>query len=319
MTVTDRLSDTREISRAAYAQGHVQGPFDLADERAYRLWRAEKLDRHPRRAEDLVVEVGDVGCLTDAEADALFDRCRRANMAIYRCRSACADQIAVRVRLNALADRFGLRLREDHRSAEEDGLVALEVASQGGRAGFIPYTTRALNWHTDGYYNPPAAAIRAMVLHCVRPAAEGGINGLLDPEIAYIRLRDRDPRLVAALMAPDAMTIPAFREADGRLRAASVGPVFSVDPASGALAMRYTARTRSIAWRDNPATAAARAALTAILASEEPFLIRHRFGPGEGLLCNNVLHDRSAFRDRETPGEGRLYFRARYVTRIAGT
>jgi hypothetical protein len=32
-----------------------------------------------------------------------------------------------------------------------------------------------------------------MILHCMRAAAEGGVNRLLDHEIAYIALRDHDP------------------------------------------------------------------------------------------------------------------------------
>jgi hypothetical protein len=36
-----------------------------------------------------------------------------------------------------------------------------------------------------------------------------------------------------------------------------------------------------------------------------------------GLVCNNVLHERSAFED--APGRPRLLYRARYVERIAGT
>jgi hypothetical protein len=56
-------------------------------------------------------------------------------------------------------------------------------------------------------------------------------------------------------MAPDAMTIPARTDEDGVARPAQSGPVFSVD-VQGALHMRYTARTRSIAWKDDDATRA---------------------------------------------------------------
>jgi hypothetical protein len=37
--------------------------------------------------------------------------------------------------------------------------------------------------------------------------------------------------------------------------------------------------------------------------------------PGMGLLCNNVLHDRSAFTDDAL--NPRLLYRARYLDRIA--
>ncbi|PLX38676.1 MAG: taurine catabolism dioxygenase TauD [Hyphomicrobiales bacterium] len=294
-------------------------PFDLNADDAYRRWRDEKLENHPRSAEDLLVEVGNIADLTPAEHEALLDRCRRANMALYRCGTPCDDPVAVRDRLRALARQFGMDDLENHRSAAEDGLVALEVVDQGGRHGFIPYTNRAINWHTDGYYNPPEAPIRAMVLHCVRPAASGGINGVLDTEIAYIRLRDKDPELVAALMHPEAMTIPAHVEDNGRERATAAGPVFAFDPVTGTLLTRYTARKRNVVWRDDAATAAAVAALHELFDGDEPFLFHHRLAAGEGLLCNNVLHDRSGFEDDSDPKKTRLYFRARYINRIAGS
>jgi hypothetical protein len=100
----------------------------------------------------------------------------------------------------------------------------------------------------------------------------------------------------------------------GVARAAETGPVFSVDPATGALHMRYTARTRSIAWEDSPATLAAVGALEAMLHGPAPDMFRVRLEPGMGLLCNNVLHDRAGFRDG--PARRRLVFRARYYDRI---
>ena len=78
-----------------------------------------------------------------------------------------------------------------------------------------------------------------MVLHCVRPAWSGGWNALLDPELAYIAVRDRGTHLVHALMQPDAMTIPERTDDTGVARAAQSGPVFSVDE-QGCLQMRNT-------------------------------------------------------------------------------
>jgi len=101
-------------------------------------------------------------------------------------------------------------------------------------------------------------------------------------------------------------------EQDG-VRPAQGGPVFSLDP-DGHLHMRYTARTRSIAWKQDAATQAAVAALEGLLASDSPFILQGQLAPGMGLLCNNVLHDRAAFRD--DPARPRLLYRARYLDRI---
>jgi hypothetical protein len=292
-----------------------ESPFWPENEASYRRWREQKLADYPERASDLVVEVGDPGALTAPEAGLLRARCRKANMAIYASRHACDGGKEL---VRALGARFGLRQLDANLLADEDAVSSLEVVPEKSGRGYIPYTNRRLLWHTDGYYNPPERRVRAFVLHCARPAAQGGENGLLDPEIAYLRLRDANPRFVAALMAGDAMTIPPNTEPGAEIRAAQSGPVFSVDPQTGALHMRYTARTRSIAWKQDEATQAAVRALEALLAGDSPHVFRHRLEAGQGLLCNNVLHNRTAFTDDAARG-ARLLYRARYHDRIAGT
>ena len=209
-------------------------------------------------------------------------------MAIYRSPVTEADTSLPR----RLGEQLGLHRLDANWLADDDGISPITVRKgDGPAAGFIPYTDRAIQWHTDGYYQSPDRAIRGMILHCVRAAASGGENRLLDPELAYIALRDTDPAFVRALMADDAMTIPARTDEDGIARAAQGGPVFSV-AAGGALTMRYTARTRSIEWRDDPTTRAAVACLRDLLAGGLPRVLRVRLDAGMGLVSNNVLHDR---------------------------
>jgi alpha-ketoglutarate-dependent taurine dioxygenase len=285
-------------------------PFDLRNERAYRAWRAEKLACYPASLSDLVVSVRDPRALTPEERRALAERCARANMAIYASPDATADKDLPRL----LARQFGVTRLDHNWLADDDGISSVTVTGEAGRGDYIPYTNRAIRWHTDGYYNPPDRRIRAMILHCVSNAATGGENRLLDHEIAYLQLRDADPAFVAALMQPDAMTIPARTDDAGVVRAAETGPVFSVDADSGALHMRYTARTRSIEWKDDKAVREGAACLESILAGSSRCIHRVTLQPGMGLLCNNVLHDRSAFID--DPLRPRLIFRARYYDRI---
>jgi hypothetical protein len=291
------------------------GPFCLADEPAYRAWRARKLAAHPADPAPLVVAIADPTAPSPAELAAIAEACGRADMCLYRFDADPHDEAYARRAVSALAAACGLHRFEKHRSAGPDGLVAIEVADDSHRAGFIPYSTRPIGWHTDGYYayEGPSRAIRAMVLHCVRPAAEGGVNALLDHEIAYIRLRDRDPALVEALMRPTAMAIPPSIEEDGSIRDWAVGPVFEVDPATGGLLMRYTARKRHIVWADDPVTRAAVAALEEICAGD-PLVFRLRLGAGEGVICNNVLHDRTGFGDEAH--STRLLYRLRSYDRL---
>lgn len=292
--------------------------FDLSDDAAYRAWRAARLADAPPTLDELLVDLRDPRAPDAAERAALIDRCARFNMAVYRSPVRDADP-AIPHRLGAA---LGLVRLDANWLAGEDGVSRIEAGAAAAgdappRADFIPYTTRAIGWHTDGYYHPAARRIRGMLLHCVRPAARGGVNRLLDPERLYIALRDADPAHIRALMAPDAMTIPA-REGQGAddggvARPAQTGPVFSVDPDDGHLHLRYTARTRSIAWKDDAATACAVQALTRALATAEVLTLR--LAPGMGVVTNNVLHDRSAFDD--DPAAPRLLYRARYLDRVA--
>jgi len=288
-------------------------PFAPGNDAAYARWRDRKLAQRARTPADLVVEVRDPRELSAAERDEIVRRCRRDNMAIYASRVTDEDK-AVPRRLGA---QLGLATLDTNFLADEDGITSIAVSGAKAGAGFIPYTTHRIRWHTDGYYNPPGLRIRAMLLHCVRDAASGGDTALLDHEIAYILLRDDDPGHAAALMQADALSIPARVDDEGVARPEAVGPVFSIEPGTGDLHMRYTARTRSVAWKDDGPTAAAAARLLQILDGESGCVLRTRLLPGMGLVCNNVLHERSAFQD--APGRERLLYRARYVERIAGT
>ncbi|MFN3869360.1 MAG: TauD/TfdA family dioxygenase [Hyphomicrobiaceae bacterium] len=298
-------------------------PFDLTDEKAYLRWRDWKLASYPRALSEVRFEVADLCAPSATERAAIVDACARCNMAIYRVPvrpETIARQAAAILgdELRQFASAFSLGIVEDHRSAGEDGIVAIEVTEQASKRAFIPYTTRALNWHTDGYYNAPDVPIRSMLLHCARPAKTGGENALLDPEIVYIRVRDASRAELAALMHPEAMTIPESIEEDGRVRPPSQGPVFMIGPGDNALTMRYTARTRNIVWRDDADTRAAVARLDRLLAhGEEPLVFKYRLEAGEGLISNNILHTRTAFENEDEAG--RLLLRARYRQRIVGT
>jgi alpha-ketoglutarate-dependent taurine dioxygenase len=291
-------------------------PFDLDATAAYAAWRARKLAHYPRSADELCVPVRDPFRLTAPERAALMARFAGANMAVYATPAVRAVQPGPAKEVaRAMGAQLGLATLDVNYLADDDGFTPLSCVEGGVRGEFIPYTNRAIRWHTDGYYNPPERTIRAMVLHCVQRAESGGENRVLDHEMAYLQLRDRDPAFVRALMAPDAMTIPA-REDDGvEKRGDQAGPVFSVD-AGGNLHMRYTARTRSIVWKDDGATRAAVDALERLLA-DNPCTLTVLLEPGMGLVCNNVLHDRSAFTD--SAARRRLLLRARYYERIDAT
>ena len=291
----------------------ANSPFDLANETGYRAWRDARLAAYPRSIDELIVPLANPRQLTPDEFGALKSRCARANMAIY---SAPHLPAADKSLPHQLARQLGLSRLEGNYLADEDGLSSITPADDAARerGEFIPYTHKPINWHTDGYYNTPDRRILGMTLHCAQDAETGGENALLDHEIAYIQLRDIRPEYVAALMQPDAMTIPARMDDDNIARAEQSGPVFSVDPEQGFLYMRYTARTRSIVWKNDATTLAAVKTLADILTSSE-YILSAQLAPGMGLICNNVLHTRSAFSD--SPERRRLLYRGRYYDRLA--
>ncbi len=284
-------------------------PFILDDERFYRRWRDNKLENYPDKIEDLMVEINDPKSLSPAEFSALQSRVIKTNMAVYAGNTGNnPDKMIVA----KLGEQFGLTELDDNMGAD-DGVTSLKVVSGQWRGDYIPYTDKPIHWHTDGYYNSPEHQICALSLHCVSPAAKGGENALLDHEIAYIHLRDKNPDYIKALMANDVMTIPANVINKKVVRSVSAGPVFSV-LADGSLHMRYTARSRSIQWKDDAVTQAAVTALEEFLASSSPYIYRATLQPGQGLISNNVLHDRSGFEDS---GEvKRLLYRLRYYQRM---
>ncbi len=289
-------------------------PFLLHNQDSYKYWRDNKLNSHPSGIEQLLVEVNDPRSLTKNESSALLDLTQRANMAIYIGKTGSDPSPEIPM---AMANAFGLGQLNKNWLADDNGLTSLTVVDTGIRKNYIPYTNRLINWHTDGYYNAPNKQIHALNLHVVQKAASGGENQLMDHEIAYILLREKNPDYITALMSENAMLIPAGTKAGGGVRPDRPGPVFSVTT-NGNLHMRYTARKRNVEWSQDSLTQEAITYLEEILNDKSsPYIFKGLLEPGMGLISNNVLHDRAAFTDSES--NKRHYYRARYFDRIANT
>ena len=299
------MNPTAVTVRAACADS----PFDLTNTESYQAWRAHKLGAYPDSSEPVVVEIKDSRALDSAELDAVHQALCRANFVVYRLTGTTADKASVL----QLGRQLGLQHLDGNLCSDDDRVSSIRVVEKRAVGEYIPYTDKALNWHTDGYYNTLQRQIRGVVLHCAQPAAEGGESSLLDHEIAYIQLRDENPGFIAALMAQDAMSIPANIRNGEELRPFQSGPVFSVD-ATGHLHMRYSARSRNIVWKQDCVTQAAAECLLNLFRSDSPYIFCYRLEAGEGLISNNVLHARAAFRDEA--GQQRLLYRARYFDRI---
>ena len=253
------------------------------------------------------IEIEDPYRLRAAERDAIASQCARFNLALYRFARGGSDPDA----LSAFAGAMGLERRDLTLGADQHGVASVRVVRGTHRPEMIPFTSRALNWHTDGYYNAPDRSVRGVVMHCASPAASGGENTLLDPDLVYAAMHERDPAAVEALAHPCAMTIPAHEAEGSVVRPARTGPVFRFLDAPPNLHMRYTMRTRSIEWRSTPDTVRAVAGLEETIASLAPHHVHVRFEAGSGVICNNVLHRRSAFVDGNDEGTRRVMLRIR--------
>jgi alpha-ketoglutarate-dependent taurine dioxygenase len=281
-------------------------PFNLDNTDAYERWRDEKLNNYPDKAEQLIVEINNPLQLTSAEHKAIADRCKKTNMTVYISKTGTDPD---KRNASALAAQFGLKNLDNNMGADDDGITSLQVSNIAGRERYIPYSNKAIHWHTDGYYNKLDKQIHALNLHCVRPAKQGGENAVMDHEIAYIRLREENPEFIRASMQADAMIIPANIKDGVTIRPDRSGPVFSVY-GDNILHMRYTERKHNVIWKDDEITQQAVKALETLLHSDDPYIYRLTLQPGWGLISNNVLHDRSGFNDDETAT--RLLYRLRY-------
>lgn len=287
--------------------------FRLEGGEAWKRWRDRKLAARPASAAALVVEVGDPRRLTPAERAALVRRCAVANMAVYASPHASEDPaIALRV-----AAQLGLRTVDASPPAEADGVARIANDPERAASGLNAFSEARMLWHTDGYFHPLARPVRSMLLHCVRAAPRGGELSLLDPELAWLLLRDVGDAFVRALMQPDALAVAARHGMAGRMRPAFAGPVFAVDAATGDLHMRFTERRGDVAWKCDATVSEAAARLRRLLDRDTSCVLRLRLEPGMGLVSNNVLHARSSFVD--DAAAPRLVLRARFRERIAGT
>lgn len=289
-------------------------PRDIQNVDTYRRWRDAKLAAYPADIEALTAPVDDPAAPAKDHISALAQICGRANMAIYKGPAKTGEDKRAPL---AMGGALGLSRVERSLTTEEDGVSALEVAAGGDKAAYIPYTDQRLGWHTDGCYNDDDHAINGFILHCVRAATEGGENFLLDPEIAYMHLRDENPEFVDGLMQPNALNIPANMEDGKIIRAAHTGPALGIDPLTGALHLRYTGRKTYVTWLDDARVQSALAFLEALLSSDCSHIFRVKLQPGWGLVGNNVLHGRTKFEDGDGPDGKRLIYRIYYQDRIS--
>ncbi len=252
----------------------------------------------------------------EAQLATLFNNIRDFNLALYQIE---AGQTLTPDSIASIAAQLGLKTLDKHLCASEDCVSMItdssaEPAEGDARRRYIPYSNRALSWHTDGYYNPYHQRVQALILHCQQPAIKGGANSFIDPEVIYLLLWRENPAYIEALCHPEAMRIPANIEGENCLRAETASSVFQLDETATLSGMRFSQRKHHIIWRDDRTTRDALACLNGLLDNAENWRIDHNLEAGQGVIANNVLHRREAYEDGTD--QKRLYIRARYYNKI---
>ena len=276
-------------------------------------WKEQKLANYPMSLDETIVELNNPFSLSDSEKQKINESLEKTNFIIYQVK-AHDDVTENKEIVRSIGKQFGLSRLDHNECADDDAITSLQVNHEGLHNYYIPYSNKAINWHTDGYYNKLDEQIHAIILHCVHPAEEGGENQLLDPEMVYLQLHDQNPEFIQALQEDDAMMIPK-NIIDGELiRPDRPGPVFMFDE-NRQLHMRYTARKRNVVWKDTAIVTEVEQALRDTMSVEKnPYIFTGTLAAGQGLLCRNILHTRSQFDNPEK--SSRLLLRARYFDKI---
>jgi hypothetical protein len=288
-------------------QWNVKYPrrFALDSDEDYLKWRDEKWAAYPSNVGELVVELADMTAISAAEKTKIMETVERANMCVYTAGSAELEMAS----LLALGKQLGVtRTDKSARHAQSDELTDSGILSRA-----IPFSTRHCNWHTDATYYGSDSTIQALFLLCKRPALEGGSNKVLDHEVLYIHLREKDAGALEVLMNENCFNYrnPATGEVDPHRG----GRVFWTN-ADGHLCHRFSFRKTDMAWSDKSDVAAARKVLESLISEESAHVIEGRLESGMGLISNNVLHTRERLVDSGDAARKRLLFRARFYDRV---
>jgi len=279
--------------------------FDLDTNEDYEKWREEKLAAYPESVGDLVVEFADMTAITDAEKTRVLELVERANMCVYTAGSAELNMDS----LLALGKQLGVSATDKSvRHSNSDELTDSGILNKA-----IPFTTRHVRWHTDATYYGSDKTIQALFLLCKRPAVEGGDNKVLDNEVLYILLRDKDPDALKILMRNDCFKYKNPKT--GEISEQLGGKVFWTN-ADGHLCHRFSFRKLYMAWSDDSEVIAARDVLESVILDESEYVIEGRLESGMGLISNNVLHTREKLVDSDDASKKRLLFRTRFYDRV---
>ncbi len=276
----------------------------------YRRWRDEKLSNTKHSIGECLIDIIDPFSLSNSEKEHILGVCSSNNFALFQLK----QQQNIVEAIISVNQQLGLNNYDQHLYSYSNGIAHITKSENNNQAKYIPYTNKAIGWHTDGYYNEDAKRIRAFTLFCINKALSGGTSEWMDHCMAYILLREDNPDIVQALTHPQAMSIPQHEVGGNVRRPKSTGPIFFIDDNTSKLSMRYTQRKKNINFLDSNEVLEAVESLDELLRSNTDYHFKLLLEPNQGIICNNVIHKRNKFiDDAKNP---RLLLRGRYYDHI---
>ena len=270
----------------------------------YKRWKDKKLESFTSNFDHLTVHISNPNSVSKPEKNKVFSLLDSNNMAFFN-----IDNINHRNKLSIkkFASQIGLGDYELDSQSDDDGLTEITEHEHNHKISeYIPYTTKELNWHTDGYYNTRDNSILSWLLFCNTPSEKGGVNTYLDHEISYILFNDSSSK-IKDLMLETACCIP---ENLLTKRKEVHNPVYLFD--NDKLHMKFSMRKKNIIWND--VSLEAINILKSIINDSSEYHVTKKFSEGEGVITNNVIHKRTAFTNSEN--KNRLLYRLRSKRRV---
>ena len=247
-------------------------------------WAAQKENNIPKNINEISVEIKDINRATKNEISKIKSTLDKFNSCLYRSNRDLESNSC----LLDFAKAVGMKTFDCNNIEANEISTISSIKNE--KIQYIPYTNKALNWHTDGYYDKKP--LFSWLLHCINPADDGGENYLLDHELAmreYVLSYDD----IEVLMNKRAITIP---ESQGSNRSEISTYIFSFDNDYEKLHMRFSMRKENIKMSDNTFTAMSK--LTNVIENNcSKYSITYKLSKNEGILSNNILHGRNSFKD----------------------
>ena len=270
----------------------------------YKRWKDNKLETFTKNLDELTVQITSPNAISKPEKSMVISLLDNHNIVFFH-----IDRVKQtnKSTIKNFASQIGLSNYELDSQSDKDGLTEIkDIKITEKSSEYVPYTTKELNWHTDGYYTDQKNSVLSWLLFCKTSAESGGINKYLDHEIAYILFNNKSKRL-EDLMLNDTCCIP---ENSITNRKEVFNPVFMFK--NKRLHMKFSMRKKNIIWNKNSLQAID--VLKSIIKDSSQYHITKKLDTGMGVITNNVIHMRTAFTNSRN--KNRLLYRLRSKKRV---